>query len=247
MENYNFFKTFVNRKKYFEIKHKLLGSCSYQGVFQDREKIGLYRGSLVSEKIPAPFSLYILLCFFVFGGIQINLPAQELPHQYSLFTDKKGKQVDDLLTILIVEQAQAKNNTRTETDIDQKSAFNLAAGKGKLAGLIPGMGMGFNQASDYDGQGKTSRSGEVAGKVSARVVAIYENGNMLIEGHKEVEINNETEIIRVTGIIRPEDINYDNTLFSHKIANAKIQYTGKGDTQNAHRPGIFTRFINWIF
>lgn len=173
--------------------------------------------------------------------------AQDLPHQYSLFTDKKSKQVDDILTILIVESAEAKNNTRTEADIDQKAAFNLAAGRGKLANVIPSMGMGFDQGTNYDGRGKTSRSGEVAGKVSARVIAIYDNGNMLIEGHKEVEINNETEIIRVTGIIRPEDINYDNTLYSHKIANAKIQYTGKGDSQNAHRPGVFTRFLNWIF
>ena len=60
-------------------------------------------------------------------------------------------------------------------------------------------------------------------------------------------INNETEIISVSGIIRPEDVDFDNTIYSYKIADARIRYTGKGDSQNAQRPGFFTRFINWLF
>lgn len=175
------------------------------------------------------------------------LQAQELPYQYSLFSDKEAKQIDDIITVLIEENAKAKNDTRTETDIDQRAGFDMAPGRGKLKNWIPSMGFGFNQETDYDGRGKTARSGEVKARVSARIITIYDNGNMLIEGHKEVEINNETEIIRVTGIIRPEDIAYDNSIYSSKIANAKIQYTGKGDSQNAHRPGVFTRFVNWIF
>jgi flagellar L-ring protein precursor FlgH len=111
---------------------------------------------------------------------------------------------------------------------------------------VPGVGFGMNNGSDYDGRGKTSRSGAVKAKVTARIISVYDNGNLLIEGHKEVAINKETEIIKVSGIIRPEDILFDNTIYSFNIADAKITYSGKGDSHHAHRPGIFARFFAWI-
>ena len=189
------------------------------------------------------FFIVIFMVLFITAWLT---HAQEIPNNFSLYTDKKAKLMEDIITVLIVEEAKAKNDTRTETDIDQDIDFGIGA-SGKLGRFIPGMGLTMDQETDYDGRGKTSRSGVVKAKVSARIVAVYDNGNLLIEGNKEVVINNETEIIRVSGIIRPEDINLDNTIYSYKIADARIQYTGKGDSQNAHRPGIFTRFINWIF
>ena len=78
-------------------------------------------------------------------------------------------------------------------------------------------------------------------------MAVYDNGNLLIEGNKEVEVNNEKEILRVSGIVRPEDISSDNTVLSEKIADARIQYTGTGDNHNAARPGWLARFFNWVF
>ncbi len=173
--------------------------------------------------------------------------AQEVPQNFSLYTDKKAKKMEDIVTVLIVEEAQAKNDTRTETDVESNVNFNLAPGQGVLQNVVPGIGFGVGNEADYDGRGKTSRLGQVKAKVSARIVAVYDNGNLLIEGNKEVEINNETEMIRVSGIIRPEDVDFDNTIYSFKIADARIQYTGKGDSQNAHRPGFLTRFFNWLF
>ncbi len=172
--------------------------------------------------------------------------GQSAPLYFSPYSDKSSKRVEDIITVLIIEDAKAKNDTRTETDIDQSVKMAMTPGTGKL-NFIPGMGFSMDNEAEYDGKGKTSRSGQLKAKVSARIVAAYDNGNLLIEGNKEVEINNETEIIRVSGIIRPEDIASDNTIFSYKIADAKIQYTGKGDTQDAHRPGIVARFINWLF
>lgn len=172
--------------------------------------------------------------------------VQEVPLNFSLYTDKKAKQMEDIITVLIVEDAQAKNDTRTETDVKSNVDMGLNPGSGLLSG-VPGMGFGFSNEADYDGRGKTARKGEVRAKVSARIVAVYDNGNLLIEGNKEVVINNETEIISVSGIIRPEDVDFDNTILSYKIADARITYTGKGDSQNAHRPGFFIRFVNWLF
>jgi len=173
--------------------------------------------------------------------------VQEVPQNFSLYTDKKAKQIEDIITVIIMEEAQARNDTRTETDVKSSVDLNLSPGSGLLKNFVPGVGMGFSNDADYDGRGKTSRKGLVKAKVSARIVAVYDNGNLLIEGNKEVVINNETEIIRVSGIIRPEDVEFNNTIVSYKIADARITYTGKGDTQNAHRPGFFTRFFNWLF
>lgn len=182
-------------------------------------------------------------CMLLWSGIM----SQDIPTNFSLYTDKKAKQIEDIITILVVEDAAAKNDTRTETDVDAKTNLNVSGGTGLLKKFIPGVGFGMENEAEYDGRGKTSRSGNVKAKVSARIVSVYDNGNLLIEGNKEVEINGETELIRVSGIIRPEDVNFDNTIYSYKVADARIQYSGKGDSHNAARPGYITRFINWIF
>ncbi|MBF0430476.1 MAG: flagellar basal body L-ring protein FlgH [Fibrobacteria bacterium] len=176
-----------------------------------------------------------------------GLFSQEVPVNFSLYSDQKAKVMEDIITVLIIEEASANNDTRTETDVDHRAHFNVSAGTGKLKNLVPNMGFGMDNQSDYDGRGRTSREGTVKAKVAARIVAVYDNGNLLIEGNKEVLVNNETEIIRVSGIIRPEDIQFDNTIFSYQIADAKIKYTGKGVLQDTQKPGIFVRFFNWLF
>lgn len=178
--------------------------------------------------------------------------AQTLPHNYSLYTDKKAKRAEDVITVLIAENAKASNDTKTQTDKGQDASvdvkpFNVTWPGGAAKGYSPAVGFGGGMQQKYHGTGETSREGEVKATLSARIVAVYDNGNLLIEGNKEVEVNNEKEILRVSGIVRPEDISPDNTVMSEKIADARIQYTGQGDNHQAARPGLLARFINWIF
>lgn len=165
---------------------------------------------------------------------------------YSLYSDKKARKVEDVITVLVLENAHATNDTKTSTDKKQDASVSVSAGAGALR-FIPGMGagMGVNQA--YDGSGQTSRAGEVKATVSARITRVYENGNLLIDGLKEVSINGEKEVLKVSGIVRPEDIAPDNTVQSSKLAEARIQYSGDGDTSTAAKPGWLARFFNWIF
>ncbi|MCX7726069.1 MAG: flagellar basal body L-ring protein FlgH, partial [Chitinispirillaceae bacterium] len=100
---------------------------------------------------------------------------------------------------------------------------------------------------DYDGKGGTSRQGNLVATISARVVKVLDNGNLVIEGSKVVEINDEKEIIKITGIVRPQDVKRDNTILSTNIADAQITYTGKGVVNTGRRPGLLARFLNWLF
>jgi flagellar L-ring protein FlgH len=184
---------------------------------------------------------YALLMVLVLQG---SLWAAQSP--YSLYTDRKGKQVGDLVTILIYEAAKAQNDTRTETDEQSSAGVEGQAGSGWLS-WIPGLGAKFGSDAEYNGKGRTSRNGELRATVSARIVKVLDNGNLLIEGVKLVTVNEEEEILEVSGMIRPEDINPDNTILSSKLAEAVIRYSGSGDISNAQKQGVVTRFFHWLF
>jgi flagellar L-ring protein FlgH len=192
----------------------------------------------------ATFALY-----FAFAALA---GAQAMPHNFSLYTDKKAKRAEDVITVLIMENAKASNDTKSATDKSQEAGVDINPLAVTWAGAAaseytPKVGFGGSVSQKYNGKGATSRAGEVKATLSARIVAVYDNGNLLIEGNKEVEVNNEKEILRVSGIVRPEDISSDNTVLSEKIADARIQYTGTGDNHNAARPGWLARFFNWVF
>lgn len=165
---------------------------------------------------------------------------------YSLYSDKKARKVEDVITVVVVENAQATNDTKTSTDKQQDASVSMGQATGALS-FLPSMGAGMGVKQAYDGSGKTSRAGVVRATVSARIIRVFENGNLLIDGNKEVSINGEKEILKVSGIVRPEDIAPDNTVQSLKLAEARIQYSGEGDNHNASRPGWLARFFNWIF
>ena len=83
--------------------------------------------------------------------------------------------------------------------------------------------------------------------MSVRVVGVNPNGDLIIEGTRILDINNDQETLFLTGVVREKDIASDNTVFSHQIADAEISYKGKGQSHDGARAGLFTRFINWIF
>lgn len=182
-----------------------------------------------------------LLLLLMIGATQV----WSTPWTNSLYTDKKGKRVGDVVTVLVVEAANASNDTRTETDKQNELELGSEGGSG-LLDWIPGLGVSGNSRVQYDGKGKTARKGQLTATVTARIMQVMENGNLLIEGSKVVTLNEEDEIIQVSGMIRSDDINADNTVLSHKIADAVIRYTGKGVNADAQKPGLITRFFNWL-
>ena len=164
----------------------------------------------------------------------------------NLYSDHRAVRADDILTILIVESAKAGSESGTKTSKENSMGVSADGGSGKLS-FLPAFGANGGSKVGYDGKGGTSREGKLIATVSARVIKVLDNGNLVIEGSKVVEINEEKEIIKISGVVRPQDVQTNNVIYSSSIADAQITYTGKGVANTGQRPGILARFINWIF
>ena len=164
----------------------------------------------------------------------------------NLYSAHRAMKVDDILTVYVVEEAKAGSESGTKTDKKNNLGAGVERGTGLLS-FIPSMGASGSVSTGYDGKGSTAREGSLAAKISARVVQVLDNGNLVIDGSKVVEINQENEIIKVSGIVRPQDIEGNNIIYSCNIADAKITYSGKGVVNTAQRPGLLARLLNFIF
>lgn len=162
----------------------------------------------------------------------------------SLFSDRRAYQVGDVVTVLIVEYTMGSHEAGTETD-SQNDLGLSATGAGDLNDL--NYGLTGQWKNKHEGSGETKRTGALQGTISARIVEITPTGNLVIEGTRTLVINGERQLTNLHGVVRPEDISGQNTIFSYNVAEAEISYTGKGDVNNASKPGFFTRFFNWIF
>ncbi len=165
---------------------------------------------------------------------------------FNLYSDQRAMQVGDLLTVMIVENAKAGSNSSTSTGSKTGFGIDNVSGSGALD-FVPAFGASGTMGSDFEGSGDTRREQSLVATLSVRIDQVYENGNLLISGNKMVEINDEQEIISLSGLVRPLDIEANNTIYSYNIANAEITYSGNGEVDDARRPGPFARFFNWLF
>ena len=164
----------------------------------------------------------------------------------SIFSDHRANSIGDAVTVLIIEEASASNQASTKSSKENKLSASSPGGTGGLD-FMNLYGLSAGAKNEFTGDGATSRQGALRAKLTARIVAIEDNGHFLIEGSREIGINDEKEIITLSGIVRPGDITSDNAVYSYHIANAQIVYKGKGNVNTSQRPGIIARFFNWLF
>lgn len=175
--------------------------------------------------------------------------ASDVP---SLFTDTKALRKNDIVTIVVSESSKADKSA--ESSVGRKSSLSAKADHSAL-GMKSLMNesadsvysLSGESALDWSGSGKTSRSGSLSGTITAVIKEVLPNGNFQIEGKRIITVNNEEQIMTLTGIIRPEDISGANTINSTKIANAKIEYSGRGIINDVQHPGWFARIFAWIW
>ncbi|HID29757.1 MAG TPA: flagellar basal body L-ring protein FlgH [Desulfobacterales bacterium] len=171
-----------------------------------------------------------------------------------LFGDLRAREVGDLVTVQISETQSGKLDANTKTSRDS----SIEAGITDLLGYMKRLDekkSSFDRKSmfnanfkpSFDGKGSSDRSGSVVASITARVVRVLPNGNLYISGKREVRVNNETQYITVAGIIRPEDIGQDNVIQSTYIADARVEYTGKGVIADKQRPGWLMRILDHVW
>ena len=186
------------------------------------------------------------------GGIWPGDTATNL-----LFEDTKARKVGDLVTVVLNETATSTQSATTDTSKSASTALSTTSVMGLPSNMgvqnFLGLGTGFdptvgatNERSNK-GSGTTTRSGTLTGTVSATIVAINENGNFLIEGKRSVTVNFEEQLMVLTGIIRPSDVNYDNTINSSLIADASITYSGDGVIAEEQRVGWLMRALSYVW
>ena len=179
----------------------------------------------------------------------------------TLFEDSRARRVGDIVVVKLVENTKAQNkaetssNKKSSNDYQVTNMFNRGH-----AGFIPFMPVGpqpavglpvlnTSSASDLNGTGKTKRENYVTTSRATRVLRVLPGGLMEIEGAREIRVNEETEYMVVRGMIRSKDVGADNSVLSTQIADASIEYYGKGVLADKQKPGWFTRLMDnvWPF
>ncbi|MCE5388223.1 MAG: flagellar basal body L-ring protein FlgH [Acidithiobacillus sp.] len=167
----------------------------------------------------------------------------------SLFTDNRANRVGDLITVLIEENSSASNNTNTAINrSDSLSAaltnfFGITPAFGNIGGSQISPSMGANSSQKFGGTGATTQSNTFTATLEATVVRVMGNGNLVIEGSKEVMLNGGHEYIRVAGVVRASDVTPQNTVLSTQIADARVEYSGDGSVYAAARMPWLARFF----
>jgi flagellar L-ring protein precursor FlgH len=177
-----------------------------------------------------------------------SLYSNSAPNLF-LFRDFKARNVSDILTIQVVENAVATNSANTSTtkegDVSVKAPGFLGLELGNQALNFANILSGAS-ALNFSGEGSTSRSGVLQAFVSARVVEVFPNGDLGIEGVKEVTVNRERQVLRIRGIVRTVDIAPNNVVRSTAIANMEVVFDGKGIVSDANKPGFVFRLLQWL-
>ena len=160
-----------------------------------------------------------------------------------LFEDRRARSVGDTLTINIVENTSAdkKSNTTTNRSSDNNLAVPNVTG-------LPGksfLGAGLAATTDmkFSGDGETASNNVFTGTITVTVIDVYPNGNMLVSGEKQVGINHASEFIRFSGVVNPNNISSLNSVNSVQVADARVEYRGNGQIENAQNMGWLSRFF----
>ena len=196
---------------------------------------------LFKNEVKIVFTLSLIFIFAMSISVSANnsLWTDDAAGKYE---DRPEYEAGDIITVLIEEDANAVQSANTSTS--QSSSIEAEAGSG-LFDFLKAFGLGYSDQGSADGE--TQRSGTLEADITTQVEEVLDNGNLRIIGSKKIKINGEEQIIKLSGIIRVEDINLDNTVSSQKVADASIEYEGKGIVSEKQEAGIFEKIMNFFF
>lgn len=169
---------------------------------------------------------------------------------FSFYGDQVAINVGDILTVTLQERTSASKSADTSYDKDDEISFNEANILGNTLNF-KGMSLLSDPSfeREFDGSASSDQSNSLQGSISVTVSQVLPNGVLRIQGEKWLKLNQGDEYVRLTGLVRPQDIGTDNTVPSSKIADARIAYGGTGEFDDVNRQGWLSRFFNsdWWF
>ncbi len=168
-----------------------------------------------------------------------------------MIADKTARRPGDLVTVLIVETQDLK--TEESTSLNKQTNLNYALNtfnlKPNAFSVLPDLGA--TSGDQFQGTANYEKKGSFSARITAMVLDVLPNGNLVLQGRREIKIDNEIKVIEFSGIVRAYDIQANNTIESELVANARVSYTGEGVlTNHTNRTGIgglFHSFISWLW
>ncbi len=225
--------------------------------------IGLMSGCAASQNQPTPIPQMA-------PSQAYTEPEQRMANPGSLFdaadsqmllADGRARRVGELVMINIVETSKGKNKAETKTEKESTIDLGVSSlfGSSKVSplggintGILTGS-VGTNpvlkagSTSAFDGSGETTRENNVTATIAARVLRVHPGGVLELAGMRETRVNEETQYMAVTGLARARDIAPDNSILSTQMADAHIEYYGKGVVTDKQKPGWMVRLLDFIW
>lgn len=177
----------------------------------------------------------------VAGLMASGTAAQSLYDEHSfrpLTADRKAREVGDVLTIQVVENAVAAANADTGTQ--RRNALSIDLQRPSRSALSAGLGV----SGDFDGGGSTARAGKLLTQLTVSVREVLPNGDLVVAGEQQLLINEERQRLGISGRVRPQDISDGNVVLSTRVADADITYVGQGHLSERQRPAWWRRILD---
>lgn len=174
------------------------------------------------------------------SGSIFNVHAPYSP----LTSGQRASQVGDVLTVVLVERTQG--SVTNAGGIDRDGGFGLVPPSTGPLSLVSPSDLSMSGNANFAGRGQSAQANQLTGDITVRVVGVEPNGDLQVAGTKRIRINRGDETIRVRGIVRPIDISNDNRVLSIRIADAEIEYSGRGEIARGSRQGWLMRFFTRI-
>jgi flagellar L-ring protein precursor FlgH len=163
-----------------------------------------------------------------------------------LFEDNKAFRVGDVLSVTLAESTNASKSAETSTNKDDQLDMSASAIFGRAPTINGTLALtnAFDGEREFSGKGDSAQSNSLSGEISVTVVDVLPNGNLVVRGEKIIGLNQGSEFIRISGLVRPQDVSTDNIVVSSKIANSRIFYGGGGVIAESNTKGWLSRFFD---
>lgn len=178
-------------------------------------------------------------------------PDASIAWMTGLMNDPRARRVNDLVTIRVIESITASG--KADSSVSKNSAAtagvpNLLGLEGKLpSGIDPSKLASLARDAKFSGAGATTRAGELTAVMTARVSEVLPNGDLVLEGVREIDINGDRQMVVLNGVVRPADILPNNVVLSTQIGQLSVRYFGNGLIRDSLKPGILVRLLNKVF